>query len=143
MTGQNNYTCRTKAVERLEKEYEEHGNLIIAFDFDNTIYDYHNAGLDMECTISALKKAYELGLELFCFTANKDHELVSSVVEKTLGIPVSKQRINSSSLDHLFVGRKPFYSLLLDDRAGLDSSLRTLNQLIFFIMSLQEANKSV
>ena len=133
MTGQNNFTDRDKVVNRLKTEYLKHGNLVIAFDFDNTIYDYHNSGLRMECTIAALKKSYELGLELFCFTANSDHELVRRVVKDTLGIPVSKQRINVSTLDHLFGGRKPFYSLLLDDRAGLDSSLRTLNQLNFFI----------
>lgn len=133
MTGLNNYTNSEAVLNRLKKEYSEHGKIIIAFDFDNTIYDYHDADLDLEATICALRKAYKLGMEMFCFTANSNHKLVTDVVQHLLGIPYQEQKINCSSLDHLFRGRKPFFSILLDDRAGLDSALRTLNQFLFFV----------
>jgi len=138
MTGLNNYTNQNHVLERLKAEYLAHGNIIIAFDFDNTIYDCHKHDLDMESTICALKKAYKLGMDMFCFTANNDHDLVSDIISKKLHIPLTAQKINVSSLDHMFQGRKPFFSILLDDRAGLDSALRTLNQFLFFV----EENKS-
>jgi len=140
MTGLNNYTNRDGVLNRLKREYLEHGKIIIAFDFDNTIYDYHNHDLDLEATICALRKAYKLGMELFCFTANSNHQLITDVVEHLLGIPYQDQKINCCSLDHLFKGRKPFYSILLDDRAGLDSTLRTLHQFMFFVEETSRQN---
>lgn len=115
-----NYTNELKAIVRLRDELEEHGKLIIAFDFDNTIYDYHGTGLELENTIELLKRAKDKGHELYCFTANVDHDLVRSHVEEVLGI--KNIAINESSIDHMFDSRKPFYSILLDDRAGLYSA---------------------
>jgi hypothetical protein len=130
MNGKNNFTNQDFTLSRLKREYDEHGKLVIAFDFDNTIYDYHLQGLDMQDTILALALTHRLGNEVFCFTANNDHKLVKEVSLKMLNfVP----KINESSLDHLFGSRKPFFSLLLDDRAGLNCALRTLNQINFYI----------
>lgn len=133
MTGQNNFTNQDKVLERLKREYLKHGSIIVAYDFDNTIYDFHDQGLNMQGTIDTLRKAYALGMDMFCFTANSDHKLISLNISKLLKIPVDNQKINCSTLDYMFLGRKPYYSILLDDRAGLDSSLRTLNQFLFFV----------
>ena len=130
MAGQNNYTNSDMAYNRLKNEYDTHGKLIIAFDFDNTIYDCHFKGLQLECAVTAIKKAHDLGNEVYCFTANNDHDLVRKHSLEVLGFTPN---INESSLDYMFESRKPFYSLLLDDRAGLDTSLRLLNTLNFYI----------
>ena len=36
---------------RLLEEYKKYGELIVAFDYDNTIFDYHNNGGDYSCVI--------------------------------------------------------------------------------------------
>ena len=120
----NGYDDGNAAIFRLIREYEEHGSLVIAVDFDNTIYDFHNVNLDMSAAKLAVKTAYALGLEVFCFTANADEDLVRHVWARDLDI--DSVAINKSSLDHLFKGRKPFYSLLLDDRAGLGDAINLL-----------------
>ena len=39
------YLDADKSVKRLIKDYYTHNeNLIVAFDFDNTVYDFHKAG---------------------------------------------------------------------------------------------------
>jgi hypothetical protein len=115
-------------IDRLVREHKQHGSFIVAFDFDNTVYDYHKQGLDMTRVYSVIRKAKLKGLELMCFTANEDHEFVSKFCKENLGI--EDVAINQSSLDYLFNSRKPFYSILLDDRAGLCSSLYILEQVL-------------
>mgnify|MGYP006169749973 CR=1 FL=1 len=121
-----NYEDHAHCFQRLLKEYKEHGKLVIAFDFDNTVYDFHKAGLNLKRARAAIIQAKSLGHEVYCFTANNDENFVKDFCKLTLGfIPA----INESSIDHLFGTRKPFYSLLLDDRAGLSSALNLLIQL--------------
>ena len=126
----NNYIDQDLVLERLKREWHQQNKLIIAFDFDNTIYDPHNKGLDLESTILAIKMAHRLGNEVYCFTSNTNHELVRKHSEEVLGFVPA---INESSLDVTFLSRKPVYNLLLDDRAGLCTALRTLHQLNFYI----------
>ncbi len=110
-------------VQRLIKEWEEHGKLIIAFDFDNTVYDYHKQGLDLTRARNAIMEAHKAGHEVYCFTANNDEKFVKDFCKLTLGF---EPEVNYSSIDNLFGTRKPFYSLLLDDRAGLGSAIQIL-----------------
>lgn len=48
---------------RLLEEYKKYGELIVAFDYDNTIFDYHNNGGDYSCVIELLKRCARLGFE--------------------------------------------------------------------------------
>lgn len=125
------YLNDRKAIDRLKREYQEHGKLIIGLDFDNTIYDYYEEGLDLEPVIELLRKCKDLGF-IMCL-----HSLVPQNADMTaydkreycekLGIKVDF--INSSPVltdQDSFVPNKPFYSILLDDRAGLSASYNIL-----------------
>lgn len=54
---------------RLLEEYKKYG---VAFDYDNTIFDYHNNGGDYSCVIELLKRCARLGFELVLFTCDED-----------------------------------------------------------------------
>lgn len=106
---------------RLLRDYQTHGSLIVAVDFDNTIYDFHSQGLDMSRAISCVKRCIDAGFSVFVFTANSDEAFVRKVWFDMFA--KDGVAINVSPLDHQFESRKPYYSILLDDRAGLDSAL--------------------
>ena len=108
---------------------------MIAVDFDNTIYDFHMSQLNLKPVIELVKRAHGLGLTIFCFTANIDHDLVRHVWDRDLDI--QDIAINENRLDNLFDSRKPFYSLLLDDRAGLKSAMQDLEKVCEYIENLQ------
>lgn len=55
---------------RLLEEYHKYRKLIVAFDFDNTIFDYHNTGGDYSCVIELLKECSLLGFEMILFTTD-------------------------------------------------------------------------
>jgi hypothetical protein len=57
---------------RLLEEYHKYRKLIVAFDFDNTIFDYHNTGGDYSCVIELLKECSLLGFEMILFTTDED-----------------------------------------------------------------------
>jgi hypothetical protein len=126
----NSYLNNEKVIYRLLQEYKKYKNLIIGFDFDSTIYDYNKENLDLQPVIDLIKRASDLGLTmcLHSLCTKKEDIKIKTDFVKNLGINVhyfntSPILINSFPEDH----KKPFYSILLDDRAGLSSAYSALN----------------
>ena len=125
-------------LERLKNEYDKYGKLIVAFDFDNTIYDFHKNGGDYSEVIDLLKECIKLEFDLILFTVDEDPNKVSEKVRWL----VSNDLWSYKSL-HFFVNtgplfsgsRKPYYNILLDDRAGLEESYNILKQVIDYANS--------
>jgi len=135
----NSYLNDRLAIDRLKREYNEHKNLVIAFDFDNTIFDYHNKGLDLQPVIKLLQRCAKLGFTMCLHTAtceetNSNHEKElerkKGYCEYGLGVKVSyvnESPLNPRHFDYTKIDKyKPFYSILLDDRAGLSASYNIL-----------------
>ena len=123
---------------RLLEEYKKYEKLIVAFDYDNTIFDYHNNGGDYSCVIELLKRCARLGFELVLFTCDEDiseSHRKSTIVYDMLGLaPDGELQINQSSV--LPKSYKPYYNILLDDRAGLEESYEILKYVVNEIIKL-------
>ena len=115
---------KDKAIERLHKELKKYGKLYIAFDFDNTIFDYHNEGEDHSKVINLLKRCSEMGHTLILFTATSNEERLTfmKLYCKHFGIKVTYINENPEISD----SSKHYYNILLDDRAGLEESYQIL-----------------
>src|SRR6185312_3209041 len=61
---------------RLMREYKEHKNLVIAYDLDNTLYDFHKKGETYTQVSQLLRDLKEIGCYMICFTANADKNFV-------------------------------------------------------------------
>jgi hypothetical protein len=114
-------------VERLVKEWKAHGKLIIAYDFDNTVFDYHNENHQYNQVISLLRECYEFGAYLIVFTASEESRFpqIRSYLEER---KIPFDYINEDVHHLLIKGRKLYYNILLDDRAGLSSAYKNLKQ---------------
>lgn len=112
---------------RLMNEYELHKSLVIAFDFDNTVYDFHGAGYTYSDVIKLLIDLKEIGCYLICFTANEDRDFIAKYLEAK-GIPVDAINVNPP----FFKGTagKIYFNALLDDRAGLEQVYNELTILV-------------
>lgn len=118
-----------KAIDRLKKEYNEHGSLLIAYDYDNTIFDYHDDGLDLQPVIDLLRRCSDLGFTMILYTITPWHKNNEEKVKRCNELGINVHGINESPLlDHQNrdFPKKPFYSILLDDRAGLSASYNIL-----------------
>lgn len=117
----NSYLNDRKAIDRLKKEYLEHSSLIIGFDFDETIYDFHKTGLELQPVIDLLIKCSNLGFTM-CLNSINDRIGFKDSYTKQLGIKV--EYVNSSPV-FKDMG-KPYFNIFLDDRAGLSASYNIL-----------------
>ena len=66
-----------ESIKRLYEEYKRYGSLVIGFDFDGTVNDYHEQGINYPKMIALLRDLKEIGCELICWTAYKDLKYVS------------------------------------------------------------------
>lgn len=127
---------------RLLDEYHKYGKLIVAFDYDNTIYDYHNDGGDYSEVIELLKDCSKLGFEMILFTCEEDIYKIAKKQIKCLEMGIGnyleslKGFIPPYIKSKLFPNsKKVYYNILLDDRAGLEESYEILKYVVDEIKS--------
>ena len=117
---------------RLLWEYLNYDRLIVGIDFDNTIKPVKQ---DSSCeeVINLLKQCSNLPKFCLCLWSvcpNGESEEKSKVEFcKNLGIRIDY--INDSPF--LSEGRKPYFNVLLDDRAGLESAYNNLKYVIDYV----------
>ena len=61
---------------RLIEEMQLHNGLVVAVDFDNTIYDFHKKGETYTDVVELIRELKELNCTIVCWTANEDEEYV-------------------------------------------------------------------
>lgn len=123
---QDRYNSFSECLDRLKKEYDEYKSLYIAFDFDNTVFDYHQTGDTYPIIENLLIQCKSEGFKLILFTANEDEKLEQAIRYCTQR-GYTPDFINESPVMNT---RKPFYNLLLDDRAGLGEAVKLLFDLL-------------
>lgn len=117
--------------ERLSSEYAKHGGIVVGYDFDGTVFDYHgNCGQEYINRVhSVIKGLRDNGIanKFVCWTAAEDLDMVEQyLIENDLPF----DSINGDGIDLGFTRRKPFFSVLIDDRAGINEVLDVLELLI-------------
>jgi len=122
----------------LEDAYNEHGDIIVAFDFDNTVYDFHKKGVNYTPIIKLLQECKKLGFKLICFTANQGERVtfIKLYIQEVLGL--SDVRINHNIVPGHNNSLKPYANIYLDDKAGLNESYYRLNKLVIKIKKSQK-----
>lgn len=123
------YKDFNRSYERLESEYEEHGRLIIAVDFDDTVYNTHkHEGWCYSGVIETLIR-WNGHAEIIAWSAsNPDrYELIRNTFN-AFGINLSGINCNAPGIEQR--GPKIYANVYLDDRTfGLEMALRALNLL--------------
>ena len=116
------YMIHENVVDRLVAEYKLHGDLNIAYDFDNTVYDYHKRGESYEMVVDLIRRLGKVkGIELVVWTGTSvdRYPFVRQYLTEN-DIPFHK--INENPYFFNSSSPKIFYAILLDDRAGLESA---------------------
>jgi hypothetical protein len=118
------YLDYTESLARLIEDHIKHGSLFVAFDFDNTVFDYFGVGDEYPKIESLLKFLKSIGMKLILFTGNEGEKLneIISYCDKRGYAP---DYVNENPI---MKTRKPYYNILLDDRAGLGEAYKTICQ---------------
>lgn len=113
-----------KLVNKLLDQYYKHGSIIVAYDFDDTVYPFSLDVEELKDTVNLIKKLAVCGHKVYCYTSNEDIEKVTMYLHFN-NIPYCS--INESPVKS--VG-KQFYSVLLDDKAGLQETKEVLEMFL-------------
>lgn len=124
------YLIPNSSFMRLYDEYKLYGSLVIAYDFDNTVYDFHKKGVTYNQVIQLLRELKSIGCIISCFTANENEDFVKEYCYNNF-IPLDKLNENPDFFKS--DSRKIYYNALLDDRAGLLQVYSELNLLVKLI----------
>jgi hypothetical protein len=127
MTKTDEFLVPGSTFERLLREYKQYGSLTIGFDFDGTVHDYHKTGASYEQVIKLLRDLKKIGCKLVCWTAFHNLDYVNNFLYEKK-IPFDS--INEGGIPLPWESKKPFFSALLDDRAGLESVYKDLTKLV-------------
>jgi len=124
-------------VDRLFEEWKKYGSIIVAFDYDNTVYDYYKRGDKFTDVIELLRECHKMKFHLTVFTSCNDDRFpeIKSYLD-LMEIPFNA--INETPDFIPFKGRKVYFNILLDDRAGLKSAYDILWKLIYNIRSFNQ-----
>jgi len=118
----------SRCLIRLIDEYHKHKHLVVGFDFDNTVYDCHELGMDYSEVIDLLKECKELGFILCLYTADTSDEKIAWKAKWCEEMGIGPDYINESPL--MNGTKKPFFNILLDDRACLESAYSMLKDVV-------------
>jgi hypothetical protein len=136
------YFDTQRCIKRLLDEYHKHGKLIIAIDFDDTVFDYHQNGHEHDGVINMLKRCQALDFWMVVWTAAPEERHDSQVQYlNNLGITIHSVNENPLPLPYGNHG-KIYYNLLLDDRAGLGQAFNILSQVVSEIEEEKNYNQA-
>ena len=139
----NRYHYTKECVNRLVRDFYKHNNIIIAVDFDNTLYNFMRRGYS-QAIIHLLQKlapkwhgvtkTYPQGVDnrftILLYTAREDFELLKAKnICDDLNIRIDYTNETPSNIDFP-VTTKPFYNILLDDKAGLGQAYKVLTKFL-------------
>ncbi len=121
------YLDDENALNRLLTEWKKYGKIIVALDFDLTIFDFLNVGMEFNDVINLIKRCEKIGIYLLVFTCRqeKDYPIISKYYEEK-GLKYDKINENVDFLHGQMTSRKLYYNICLDDRAGLSSAYNIL-----------------
>lgn len=128
-------------IERLFNEWKKYGSIIVAYDYDNTVFDYYNKGYSYQQIVELLRECKKMKFHLTVFTSCNDDRFpeIKKYLEEN-NIPFDG--INETPDFIPFKGRKVYFNILLDDRAGLSSAYDQLWKVIYSIRG-QDAIKNL
>lgn len=135
----NNYFV--KAVNRLYNDWQKHGKIIIALDYDDTISPYlWDDQKDFEEVMEVVREAQSIGAYVTVWSAC-DNSRFGEIETfcKNNNIKLSSINKNPIPLDYGHYG-KIYANIYLDDKSGLEQALDILKTTIYRIKSQENNN---
>ncbi|MFD2907560.1 hypothetical protein ACFSX9_02315 [Flavobacterium ardleyense] len=120
------YLTKNNSQNRLLEEYQNHGSLVVAFDFDDTVYDFHKKNRVYTDVITLIRKLKTINCYLICWTGQEDLEFVANYL---MANDIPFDSINENPPFHKLKSKKIYANAYLDDRAGLHQVYTELNYL--------------
>ena len=137
------YLCYGNYYGRLKDELNKYGKLVVAYDFDDTVYDFHNKGRSYTNIIELLRRLKNLDIAYLvvytCSEKERYEEIKNYLIENNIPFD-SINELPDEIKGKVPSGNKLYYNVLLDDRAGLDMPYNALSTLC---LNIEERNRFI
>lgn len=117
---------------KLMDTYLEHGKLIIGVDFDDTVYPYSVSIHSLRPVHNVLKRAIAQGHIICLHTCRSDPKPIAQFFEQE-GLEFHYFNASPVITD---IGCKPYFNILLDDKACLEACTKELIKVLDAIDAL-------
>ena len=116
-------------LERLITQYKKQEQIVVAYDFDDTVRPMYCADCGhVQSLLRMLKE--KANAYLIVFTSNEE---IESVENYLFNWEIPYDSINQNAPFVPFKDGKIFYNILLDDKSGLGEVVNTLEQFLYLI----------
>ncbi len=115
-------------LKKLLKVYDEHNNIIVGVDFDDTIFKLSDDVKENDVSIRRKLLKYLKPYITICLYTVADKQSIKYKIELMKLWGIEPDYINESPIK-LGNGHKPYFNLLLDDKAGLEETTKVLKAL--------------
>lgn len=129
------YLNKENSFNRLLDEYKKYDCIVVAFDFDDTVYDFHKKGRVYPKIIQLLRELKSINCYLICWTGQQNLEFVKEYLY-TKDIPFDS--INENPPFYSSTSKKIYANAYLDDRAGILQVYSELKELVHKIKDKKE-----
>ena len=109
--------------------HEQHGKIVVGCDFDDTVFPFTNdLYIETRCEkVRDLLKAVREQIVLCLYSVSDDQSMIyKEHIMRQYGL--EPDYINESPVSPWKDSKKPFFNLLLDDKAGLNESIEILTE---------------
>ena len=133
------YFDTDRCVTRLVEQYELHKSLLVAFDFDDTIFDFHKKGFEYPKVVELLLRCQKMGFTLIMLTTTESDEQLDMNQDYCEHLGINVRWVNKGPVMPRAV--KPFFNAYLDDKAGLAQAHETLTRALDKIDAIKGESK--
>ena len=126
------YLKPNSAYERLRAEYTKYGSLIVAVDYDDTLFDFHKTGDSYEMVKQLVRDLHSIGCKIIIYTGSENINDIDNYLRQN-NIPWDLINENLQINGNWASGkdsRKIYANVYLDDRAGLFQVYNDLTKLV-------------
>ena len=115
-------------LEKLLNVYKQHDTIIIGVDFDDTIFKFSEDANEKDIIIRRKLLKYLKPYITICLYTVSDNDSLRYKIALMKEWDIEPDYINESPVK-IGNGAKPFFNLLLDDKAGLQETTKVLKAL--------------
>lgn len=126
------YLKPNSAYERLWTEYSKYGSLIVAVDYDDTLFDFHGTGESYEMVQQLVRDLHSIGCKIIIWSGSENINDMNIYLREN-NIPwdlINENLIIGGKWASGKDSRKVYANVYIDDRSGLRQVYNDLTKLV-------------
>lgn len=126
------YLKENSAYKRLWAEYQKYNSLVVAVDYDDTLFDFHGTGGSYEMVKQLVRDLHAIGCKIIIWSGSENvNDMVIYLREQNIPWDlINEDLVVNGNWVSGKNSRKVYANVYIDDRAGLKQVYNDLTKLV-------------